>query len=167
MRLQTSKTKNAESFYIVESIYVDGKRSNKIVKKLGTLEQIREKIGPDKDPYEWGREQAKILTQKQLDEKEDRISVQYDPSRRIDADSSQVFSVGYLFLQKIYCELGIPNLCRAISKDYKFEYDLDEIFSKLIYARSLFPSSKKGTVIWHRSASRRSHQGRTRTCNLY
>ena len=146
MRLQTSKTKNAESFYIVESIYVDGKRSNKIVKKLGTLEQIIEKIGPDKDPYEWGREQAKILTQKQLDEKEERISVQYDPSRRIDADSSQVFSVGYLFLQKIYCELGIPNLCRAISKDYKFEYDLDEIFSKLIYARSLFPSSKKQTL---------------------
>ena len=146
MRLQTSKTKNAESFYIVESIYVDGKRSNKVVKKLGTLEQIIEKIGPDKDPYEWGREQAKLLTQKQLDKKEDRISVQYDPSRRIDADASQVFSVGYLFLQKIYCELGIPNLCREISKDYKFEYDLDEIFSKLIYARSLFPSSKKQTL---------------------
>ena len=35
MRLQTSKTKNAESFYIVESIYVDGKRSNKIVKRSG------------------------------------------------------------------------------------------------------------------------------------
>ena len=65
MRLQTSKTKNAESFYIVQSIYVDGKRSNKIVEKLGTIDQIRTKIGPDKDPYEWGREQARLLTDKQ------------------------------------------------------------------------------------------------------
>lgn len=45
MRFQTSKSKNAISFlYIVESIYVKGKRSNKIVEKLGTLEQIKEKL---------------------------------------------------------------------------------------------------------------------------
>ncbi len=31
MRLQISKSKNAISFYIVESIYVDGIRSNKVV----------------------------------------------------------------------------------------------------------------------------------------
>ena len=146
MRLQTSKTKNAESFYIVESIYVDGKRSNKVVKKLGTLEQIVAKIGPDKDPYEWGREQARLLTEKQNEEKEERISIEYDPSRRIDPDTEQVFSSGYLFLQKIYHELGVPDICKEISKEYKFEYDLDEIFSKLIYARALYPSSKRQTL---------------------
>ncbi len=146
MRLQTSKTKNAESFYIVESIYVDGKRSNKVVKKLGTLEQIVAKIGPDKDPYEWGREQARLLTQKQREEKEERISVQYDPSKRIEPDVTQVLSSGYLFLQKIYHELGLPSICKQISKDYKFEYDLNEILSKLIYARVLYPSSKKHTL---------------------
>lgn len=146
MRLQTSKTKNAESFYIVESIYVDGKRSNKVVKRLGTLEQITAKIGPDMDPYEWGREQARLLTEKQREEKEERISIQYDPSRRIKAGMNQVLSSGYLFLQKIYHELGVPDICKEISKEYRFEYDLDEIFSKLIYARVLFPSSKKQTL---------------------
>lgn len=146
MRLQTSKTKNAESFYIVESIYVDGKRSNKIVRKLGTLEQITAKIGPDKDPYEWGREQARILTQKQKEEKEERISLQYDPSRRIESDLNQVYFSGYLFLQKIYHELGLPGICREISRKYKFEYDLNEIFSKLVFARILYPSSKRQTL---------------------
>ena len=87
MRLQTSKTKNAESFYIVESIYVDGKRSNKVVKKLGTLEQIIEKIGPDKDPYEWGREQAKLLTQKML------TLLRYSPSDTYSCRKSTVNSV--------------------------------------------------------------------------
>ena len=143
MRLQTSKTKNAESFYIVESIYVDGKRSNKIVKKLGTLEQITAMLRLDIDPYEWGREQAKLLTKKQ---NEERIPIRYDPSKRIAAGSGQIYSSGYLLLQKIYYELGLPNICKEISKEYKFEYDLSEIFSKLIYARILYPSSKKYTL---------------------
>ena len=146
MRLQTSRTKNAESFYIVESIYVDGKRSNKVVKKLGTLEQIVARIGPDKDPYEWGREQARLLTKEQSEEKEERISVHYDPSKRIDPDATQIYSSGYLFLQKIYHELGIPNICKEISKEYKFEYDLNAIFSTLIYARAIYPSSKRQTL---------------------
>ena len=146
MRLQISKTKNAESFYIVESIYVDGKRSNKIVKKLGTLEQIRSKLEPGSDPYEWGREQARILTEKQNTEKEDRISITYDPSKHIEMGTTQIYSSGYLFLQKIYSELNLPSICKEISKEYKFEYDLNEIFSKLIYARILYPSSKKHTL---------------------
>lgn len=34
MRLQTTKSKNAESFYVVKSVYKDGKRTNKIMKNL-------------------------------------------------------------------------------------------------------------------------------------
>ncbi len=85
-------------FYFVESIYVDGKRSNKIVKELGTLEQITAMLGPDIDPYEWGREQAKLLTKKQNEEKEERLPIRYDPSKRIAAGSGQIYSSGYLLL---------------------------------------------------------------------
>lgn len=42
--------------------------------------------------------------------------------------------------------MGLPNICKEISKEYKFEYDLSEIFSKLIHARILYPSSKKYTL---------------------
>ena len=38
MRLQTVKSKNAQSFYVVKSTYIKGKRSNKVVEKLGTLD---------------------------------------------------------------------------------------------------------------------------------
>ncbi|MDY6019233.1 MAG: hypothetical protein SPJ15_06270, partial [Anaerococcus sp.] len=61
MRLQISKSKNSISFYIVESTYVNAKRSNKVVEKLGTYDDIKKKIG-DMDPYEWGRARAKKLT---------------------------------------------------------------------------------------------------------
>lgn len=41
MRLQINRSKNAASLYIVESTYDrNKKRSNRIVKKLGTLEEL-------------------------------------------------------------------------------------------------------------------------------
>ena len=45
MRLQTTKSKNAESFYVVKSVYSSGKRTNKIIEKLGTLPEVIEKAG--------------------------------------------------------------------------------------------------------------------------
>lgn len=55
------------------------------------------------------------------------------------------FNGGYLFLQKIYHELGLNKICNEISNKYKFEYNLDSILSRLIYGRILFPSSKLST----------------------
>ena len=145
MRLQTSKTKNAESFYIVESIYVKGKRSNKVVKKLGTIDQIRAMIGPDKDPYEWGREQAEIMTKKQQEDQEEDFLVKFSPSRQLETDQRNLCSLGYLFLQKIYNELKLHQITNEISKKYSFEYDLDSILSSLVYSRALYPASKRQT----------------------
>ena len=44
MRLQIVKSKNAQSFYIVKSTYIKGKRSNKVVEKLGTLDELKLKF---------------------------------------------------------------------------------------------------------------------------
>lgn len=52
------------------------------------------------------------------------------------------FNVGYLFLQRIYFQLGLPAICRKIKKENAFEYDLDSILSRLVYGRILFSSSK-------------------------
>ena len=48
----------------------------------------------------------------------------------------------YLFLQQIYYQLKLPSICRQISKRNAFAYDLDNILSRLVYGRILFPSSK-------------------------
>ena len=48
-------------------------------------------------------------------------------------------------MQSIYHRLGIPQICKQISKKYKFRYDLDEILSRLLYSRILYPSSKRST----------------------
>ncbi|MCR4589989.1 MAG: IS1634 family transposase, partial [Lachnospiraceae bacterium] len=48
----------------------------------------------------------------------------------------------YLFLQKIYYSLGLDKICKTISSRHLFEYDLNDILSKLVYTRILYPSSK-------------------------
>ena len=50
MRVTTTKSKNAESFYITQSYTnSDGKSTSKIVQKLGTLQDLCEKLGTDRD----------------------------------------------------------------------------------------------------------------------
>ncbi len=144
MRLQISKTKNAASFYVVKSVYENGKRTNKIQEKLGTYKELKAKLG-DRDPYEWAKEYVAELNRLEKEGREPVVIAKYSPSKLINKDERRSFNGGYLFLQKIYHELGIGKICNKISAKYKFEYNLDAILSRLLYGRILFPSSKLST----------------------
>lgn len=52
------------------------------------------------------------------------------------------YNGGYLFLQDIFHSLKLDKICRDIQEEYKFEYDLADILSRLIYSRIIYPSSK-------------------------
>ena len=53
--------------------------------------------------------------------------------------------VGYLFLKDIYYSLKLNLIVKSIAKDYKFEFDLNEILSNLVFSRIIYPSSKLKT----------------------
>jgi transposase len=143
MRLKISKSKNAASLYVIKDIKKRGKRTTKIVKKLGTYEALEKELD-GQDPIEWAKEYIKELNEKEKQKKE-KIIVKYSPVKKIKKDEKTSFNGGYLFLQKIYHELGLHKICQKLSKKYKFTYDLDAIVSRLIYGRILFPSSKLKT----------------------
>ena len=145
MRLNVTKSKNAASLYVIKSIYNSKTKSNysKIVEKLGTEAELREKLN-GADPYEWAKEYIKELNKKEKEEKRE-VLVKYSQSKIISKDEQRSFNGGYLFLQKIYHELGIHKICKDISQRYKFDFDLDSILSRLIYGRVIFPSSKLAT----------------------
>ena len=44
MRLQIVKSKNAQSLYVVKTVYNNKKRTNKVVEKLGTYENLKKKL---------------------------------------------------------------------------------------------------------------------------
>lgn len=144
LRVKITKTKNAENFYIIKSTYYDKKHSTKIVEKLGNLMEVKEKAG-EMDPYVWANEYAKKIT---LQEKEGtrKIMKSYSQNQLLEKDQQNQYNIGYLFLQDIYYKLGFPEICKMIAHRHQFKFDFNEILSKLIYSRILFPASKLKTL---------------------
>lgn len=142
MRLQIIKSKNAQSLYVVKSIYHNKKRTNKVVEKLGTYEKLKQTL--DEDPIEWAKKYVEKLNEQEKNGTR-TILVKYNPSKVIEKNQQISFNGGYLFLEKIYYELGLNAICKDISQKYKFAYDLNNILSRLIYSRIIYPSSKLAT----------------------
>lgn len=140
MRLKISKTKNSETLYVIESFRIDGKSTSRIHKRLGSIEEVK-KLAGKQDPYEWAKEQAAYYTKKAKEEKQD-YTVILSNHKKIEKDRKNQFNVSYLFLQKIYYELGLDKMCRKIDASYKNTFDLNDIFLRLLLTRILYPGSK-------------------------
>ena len=96
------------------------------------------------DAKAWAKEQVRLMNEA---EKEDsaKFNIELCAGTDLMMDEQRRFNGGYLFLQDIYYELGLYKICRAISGRHLFEYDLNDILSRLIYTRILYPSSKKSS----------------------
>ena len=148
MRVVTSKSKNAESFYISKGYVNDkGVSTSVIVRKLGTLKELLPEHGPTRDDVmAWAKEQARIETLKYKQEKEEKqIKLTFHADRLLDYHKQTFFRGGYLFLQFIYYQMQMNKICRKLKQRYKFKYDINAILSDLIYARILEPCSKRSS----------------------
>lgn len=143
MRLSIAGSSTKKYFYIIKSVEINGKNSSKVVKKLGTLENVK-KLAGDQDPILWAKNLAQRMTEAEKTDSSP-ILVKYSTSKRIPTGRQTTFNGGYLFLQKIYYDLGLQYICQHISEKYQFKYDLNSILSRLVYSRILFPCSKKAT----------------------
>jgi transposase len=140
MRLKISPSANAKSFYVIQSVRRNGKNSSEIVEKLGTEKYIMETYGVD-DAEAWAREYVRIKNEEEKSKKH-KVLIPFSTDVLIPYGQQFSFNAGYLFLQKIYYQLGLPSICKKIQKEHDFTYDLDSILSRLIYGRILYPSSK-------------------------
>ena len=144
MRIRIIKTKNTTQYAIIKDINKNGRRTTCIYENLGTVDKFRTRAG-DSDPIEWLKKYVKDLNKKNKEETLPVI-IQKNPNKVIEKNTQTSFNVGYLFLQDIYYKLGINNICNLISDKHQFKFDLNEILSKLIYSRILFPASKLKTL---------------------
>ena len=143
MRLKITKSKNAQSLYVIKSYRDNGKNTSKIVEKLGTYDELLQKLNGE-DPIVWAKRYIEELNKREDAEKREVI-VKYSPAKTIDKNIQFSFNGGYLFLQQIYNSLGLDEICKNISNKYRFTYGLNSILSRLLYGRILFPSSKLNT----------------------
>ena len=142
MRLKTSKSKNAILYYIIKDYTnINGKRTTKIFEKLGNQVQVENRFGKT-DTINKIKDYIKELNS---EEKEELIKKEFNPNKRISSKTKRNFNVGYLFLQNLYNQLKINDICNEIQEKYKIHFDLNEILSYLVYARIIYPSSKLET----------------------
>ena len=144
MRLKYNQTSKGKCYYIIRSIYRDGKNTSEIYEKLGYLDEIKKEHNCP-DPEKWIHEHLEQLNEAEKAERNCKVLVPYDPHARIPLGTAQSFNIGYLFLQQVYYELCLDLICSHISKRHTFQYDMNAILSRLIYTRILFPGSKLST----------------------
>ena len=142
MRLNIRKI-NDYSYYSIIKDYtnLNGKRTTKIFEKLGNQDQVEERFGKT-DTINKIKEYINELNN---EDKETLLRHEFNPNKRISPNIKRQFNVGYLFLEKLYYQLKLNEICDEIQSKYKFQFDLNEILSYLIYARIIYPSSKLET----------------------
>lgn len=145
MKLTISKSKNATLYYVQKSYRTDsGKSSTRTVERLGTEEEVRARFG-EENTLEAMKAYVKELTRADREQNRD-VLVKYSQGKLIRKGEQRCFNGGYLFLQKVYYELGLDRICAKIEKRHKNEYDLNAILSMLLYTRVLFPGSKLSSL---------------------
>ena len=144
MRINKTKSKNQEHFSIIQDITKNGKRTTCVYENIGNLDKLKQRAG-DTDPFEWLKQYVENLNKK---EKQANLPViiQKNPNKIIEKNIQTSFNVGYLFLQDIYYKLGLNNICSEIIDNHQFKFDLNDILSKLIYSRIIFPFSKLSSL---------------------
>lgn len=142
MRLKITKSKNKVHYSIIKDFTnLSGKRTTKVFENLGNQQQVEERFGKE-DTLNKIKEYVNFLNN---EDKEEIIKKEFNPNKRITNNTKRKFNVGYLFLEKLYYQLNINQICEDIQDKYQFHFDLNEILSYLIYARIIYPSSKLQT----------------------
>lgn len=141
MRLHI-RTINNYSYYSIIKDYtnINGKRSTKIFEKLGNQHQVEDRFGKNNTIGKI----KEYINDLNSEDKNELVKLELNSSKRINKEKRN-FNIGYLFLEKLYNDLKIKDICNKIQSNYKFEFDLDEVLSYLVFARIIYPSSKLET----------------------
>lgn len=142
MRLGISKSKNTINYYIIKDYTKNGKRSTKHVERIGNLEEVK-KLAGNQDYQDWLKDYVKKYNEEHC--KKEIITIKKNNKKIIDSNINNKFNVGYLFLEKIYNQLKLKDICDNIQNKYQFKFDLNEILSYLVFARIIYPASKLET----------------------
>lgn len=141
MRLHIRTINNYSYYWIIKDYTnINGKRSTKIFEKLGNQNQVEDRFGKN-NTIEKIKEYISELNSK---DKNELVKLELNSSKRINKEKRNL-NIGYLFLEKLYNDLKIKDICNKIQNQYKFEFNLNEVLSYLVFARIIYPSSKLET----------------------
>lgn len=136
MFLKKSVSNGRVFLSLVQGYRENGKVKHKTIEKIGYLDEL-EKVYDD--PIAHFKSVAKERSLATPDERKLEVSL----IQRLADNASSRKNLGYAIPKRIYSLLGIHTFLQNKQKHLNIEYNLNSIFSLLVYNRFLFPSSKK------------------------
>ena len=104
--IQVTRSKNSCTYYVAKSFRtLEGKYSSKIVERLGSLEDLVARFGPDV-PVEAAKNYVAELGRMEKESRE-KVTFELSPSKLIKNGERNSYNVGCLFLQNAYHMLGL------------------------------------------------------------
>ena len=116
---------------------INGKVRHKTIEKIGYLDDLKKLYD---DPIAHFKEVAKQMNEENIME----YTIKNLNTKIID-NTSKAKNLGYVALRKIYKELDLEKFFKEKNKNLKVKFDLNKIFSLLVFSRIMFPGSKKET----------------------
>ena len=147
VRLRTTVSKNIKYHSIIEDYYRNGKRTTRTLVTLGNdnkISKLAQGEGIDVDTW-LNKYLNEYRKSKGINQEYEKVIIEKYSNKLIPKNQTNKFNVGYLFLEDIYYSLKLDKIIKNISKKYKFEFDLNEVLSYLVYSRIIYPSSKLKT----------------------
>jgi len=136
MFLKKSVSNGRVFLSLVQGYRENGKVKHKTIEKIGYLDELEKEYD---DPIAHFKAVAKERNMTTPSERKLEVSL----NQKLADKTSLRKNLGYVIPKRIYSLLGIHAFLQNKQKHLKIKYNLNSIFSLLVYNRFLFPSSKK------------------------
>lgn len=134
MYLKQSVSNGKVYLSFVQGYRLDGRVKQKTIEKLGYLEDLQ-KIYDDPIGH------FKALAKERSVVPEETLSI--DISKHLEDNTNTRKNLGYSIIKRIYTLLGINAFFQNKQRNLDVKYNLNNIFSLLVFSRFLYPSSIK------------------------
>lgn len=146
VRLRATISKNIKYYSIIEDYYRNGKRTTKTLETIGNENKVAILAAQENvDVNAWLKNYLNNYKVSHPSTKIEEIIIKKYSNKLIPRNTTNLYNVGYLFLKDIYYSLKVDKIIKNVSKKYKFEFDLNEVLTNLVFSRIIYPSSKLKT----------------------
>ncbi|HHW70535.1 MAG TPA: IS1634 family transposase [Clostridiales bacterium] len=119
----------------------EGKTKRKVIKSLGYLDELEKKYD---DPIAHFTQVAKQMESERLKNKQLVITI--DTYSQVDRNFQNRKNFGHVVFSKVYHELELDRFFNNKQRHESFKFNSNSIMKVLLFARLLYPCSKKATV---------------------
>lgn len=143
-RIKVNTSTNSKSYSIIDDYYRNGKRTTRVVDTIDNYEKVS-KLAENEviDVDTWLINYLNNYKEKHgVPVQGEKVIIEKYSNKIIPMDKINKYNIGYLFLEDIYYSLKLDKIVSTVAKKHKFEFDLNEVLSYLVYSIIIFSSSK-------------------------